>query len=141
MDEHAFRNIAAVAWLSVPDRFAGRVDNVALLIEDEPAGDVLKEEGIEQGETLLGLYRGVPMTLRGESYGLGETLPDTITLYRLPLMEEAEALRASDPSLTESDAVKKAVEETLWHELAHYFGMEESHVNKREDEGTNRYEG
>ncbi|MBP6860448.1 MAG: metallopeptidase family protein [Candidatus Pacebacteria bacterium] len=140
MDEHAFRNIVATAWLRIPDRFVGRVDNVALLIEDEPDGEVRKEEGLGEGDTLLGLYRGVPMTARGAEYGVGATLPDTITLYRLPIMEEAGHLQLVDPTLTLETAVEKAVEETLWHELAHYFGMEEDHVNKREDEGTNRYQ-
>lgn len=140
MDEHAFRNIVATAWLRVPDKFVGRVDNVALLIEDEPDEEVRKEEGLQQGETLLGLYRGVPQTLRGAEYGVGATLPDTITLYRLPIMEEAERLQTADPTLTLETAVEKAVEETLWHELAHYFGMEEEHVNEREDEGTNTYQ-
>lgn len=140
MDEHAFRNIVATAWLSVPERFARRVDNVALLIEDEPDEEVRKEEGLEEGDTLLGLYRGIPQTARGASYGEGMTLPDTITLYRLPILEEAEMLREKDPALTEEDSVRKAVDETLWHELAHYFGLEEHEVGEREDEGSNTYQ-
>lgn len=139
MDEHAFRNIVAAAWLSVPDKFARRVDNVALLIEDEPDEEVRKEEGLGEGDTLLGLYRGIPQTLRGASYGEGMTLPDTITLYRLPILEEAQDFLDANPALSEEDAVRRAVEETIWHELAHYFGMEEHEVGDREDEGTNEY--
>lgn len=139
MDEHTFRNLVAVAWLTTPERFLGRVDNVALLIEDAPSAEVLAEEGLEDGDTLLGLYRGIPLSERGIHYGEGVTLPDTITLYRLPLMEEAKRLQESDTTLTEDAAVRKAIDETLWHEVGHYFGLPEDAVQKREEEGTNEY--
>lgn len=126
--------IAEEEWNKVPAHFSRSVTNVALLVEDEPSEEVRQKEGLEGEETLLGLYQGLPLSERGSEYGVGMTLPDTITLYRLPLIEEAEAM---DREFRE--AVRIAIRETIWHELGHYFGLEEHEVNDREDEGTNRF--
>jgi len=134
MSEQEFEMIAVEEWKKVPLHFSRSVENVALLIEDEPDEDTRKEEGLEGEETLLGLYKGVPLSERGSEYGIGGTLPDTITLYRIPLLDEA-----SEMDRAFRDAVRIVVRETIWHELAHYFGLEEHEVNDREGEGTNRF--
>ena len=87
-----FEKIVEEEWRRMPERFAKRIDNVALLIEDEPDARTRDEESLHDGQTLLGLYRGIPLIERGESYGAGGIVPDTITLYRLPIMEEAQTL-------------------------------------------------
>ena len=135
MTEQEFREIAEDEWTKVPERFRERIKNLALLIEDEPSAEVREQEGLEEGETLLGLYHGIPNTERGSEYGVGVTLPDTITLYRLPLIEEAESI---DREFRQ--AMRIAIRETIWHELAHYFGHPEEPINEREGEGTNRFE-
>ncbi len=119
---------------AIPEKFRSRVENVAFLIEDEPSVEVRKEEGLGSNETLLGLYRGIPHTARGDYYGMGGTLPDTITLFRLPLIMEAqEFLRAGKASSPE-EAMRLAIRETIWHEVAHHFGMDEHEVREREGE-------
>ncbi|KND47130.1 MAG: hypothetical protein AB199_01720 [Parcubacteria bacterium C7867-004] len=135
MNEREFEQIAIEEWKRVPDRFKGKIQNLALLIEDEPDQEVRELEALEEGETLLGLYRGVPLTERGSEYGIGMTLPDTITLYRLPIIEEAEEMDRAF-----RDAVRIVVRETIWHEVGHYFGHGEESINEREDDGTNRFE-
>lgn len=131
MDRAAFEKIVQEVFDAVPEKWAGKLENLAVLIEDEPDTETLLENGISPGEgTLLGLYRGVPHTERGDGYGVGEVLPDTITLFRVPIMRAADA-----DALT----VREVVAETLWHEIAHYFGMEEEAVHRREVEGTNEY--
>lgn len=135
MSEEEFAALAAEEWAKVPAHFQTKIDNVALLIEDEPSDEVRREEGLEEGETLLGLYQGIPNTERGSEYGVGATMPDTITLYRLPLIEEAEHM---DREFRQ--AMRIAIRETLWHEIAHYFGYPEEPINEREREGTNRFE-
>lgn len=134
MSEREFAQIAEEEWKRVPDRFRAHIENLALLIEDEPSDDVRKEEGLEEGETLLGLYRGIPLIHRGSEYGIGMTLPDTITLYRLPIIEEAEEMDRAF-----RDAIRIVIRETIWHEVAHYFGFDEESVGRREEEGTNEY--
>ncbi|MEK7511086.1 MAG: metallopeptidase family protein [Patescibacteria group bacterium] len=135
MSEEEFKEIAQEEWTKVPERFQERIKNVALLIEDEPSEEVRRDEGLEEGETLLGLYQGIPNTERGSEYGVGITMPDTITLYRLPLIEEAENM---DREFRQ--AMRISIRETIWHELAHYFGHSEEPINEREGEGTNRFE-
>ena len=135
MNEREFNTIAEEEWMKVPARWGKEVKNVALLVEDEPREEIRRAEELEDGETLLGLYQGIPLPERGSEYGVGVTMPDTITLYRLPLIEEAE-----DMDREFREAVRIVIRETLWHELAHYFGHDDAYIHGREDEGTNRFD-
>lgn len=139
MSERAFRALAEAVWQNLPERFLKQVKNVAVLVEDEPSEEVRTEEGLGEGETLLGLYHGFPNTARGSEYGVGPTLPDTITLYRLPILDEAQELTDTDKNLF-PEMVKRVVRETIWHEVGHYFGLDEEPINCRKGEGTNRFE-
>ncbi len=116
---------------AIPENFRHRISNVAFLVEDEPDEATRREHELAPDETLLGLYRGVPHTARGDMYGIGEILPDTITLYLLPLEDEAEALM-HEFGLSYESAMRRAVRETIWHEVAHHFGMDEDAVGERE---------
>lgn len=108
---------------ALPSTFRDKIANVAILLEDEPSKEVRNREALADNETLLGLYHGIPLSLRGDGYGIGETLPDTIILYKLPILEEA----GDDPLETQ-----RVVTETIWHEFGHYFGLDEDEVRKRE---------
>lgn len=123
MSEQEFRTIVEEEWAKVPSPYLERIQNVALLIEDEPSAEIREEEGM-----LLGIYQGVPLTERGEGYG--QVLPDTITIYRLPTLLEAEESGAE---------VREVVRDTIWHELGHYFGYNDWHIHQREDAGTNDF--
>jgi predicted Zn-dependent protease with MMP-like domain len=138
MNEAEFRAIVAEAWDAVPSDWKQRLDNVALLIESEPSMEIRKEDHLTEHETLLGRYHGVPATERGASYGVGGTLPDTITLYQLPILEEAREMTDDHTSQFRS-YVRKAVRETLWHEIGHYLGLSEHEVRGREHDGTNSF--
>jgi predicted Zn-dependent protease with MMP-like domain len=138
MDPRAFEKIALEELERVPPRFARRVHNVAVLVEDTPAPEVCRAEGLGEGDTLLGLYRGIPAIERGEGYS--GVLPDTITLYRLPLLEEAEAIFAEKRASDMESATRLAIRETLWHELGHHFGLSETAVAEREASQTNDWE-
>lgn len=124
MERKEFEKLVQEGFLLIPEKFRGRIKNVALLVEDEPSEEVRAQEGLTEDETLFGLYQGIPATLRGDSYGVGPTLPDTITLFRLPIEEAANGV---------PEEVRKVVAETIWHEYAHYFGMDEDEVRFRED--------
>ncbi len=137
MDPLLFEAIAKEELERVPERFKKRIQNVALLVEDEPNEEVRRTQQLGVHATLLGLYQGIPATERGEGYS--GVLPDTITLYRLPLMEEAEAILEDRRPGDYSNAVRLAVRETLWHEIGHYFGMTEEEIQGREDSGTNLF--
>lgn len=125
-----FEKIVAEEFDAVPEDWRRLMNNCVLLVEDEPDAETLREQGIGEGGTLLGLYRGIPATERGGYYGVGETLPDSITIYRLPILNVAHEL-GLDPRIV--------VRETIWHEIAHHFGFSEEEVERREREATNRF--
>ena len=113
---------------AIPEQFRNKIKNVAFLIEDMPSEALRVEEGLGPYETLLGHYRGIPHTARGDYYGMGATLPDTITLFAIPILELAHELGGTEVE------VRKVIRDTIWHEVFHHFGADESAVRKREKE-------
>ena len=118
-----FEKLVVEGYEQLPQWVREKIKNVALLVEDEPSQEDRQAEGLGADETLLGLYKGIPLSERGENYGLGMTLPDTITLYQIPIEEAAEE---------DGLPVAQVIAETIWHEFAHHFGMDEGEVRKRE---------
>lgn len=147
MKRREFEQLVADAFQMVPEKFRGKVQNVALLVDDEPSAETLKENNVPAGSTLLGLYRGIPATERGEGYGVGGTLPDTITIFMKPIiMMAAEESGVGEliawgeePTEPMKKRIKAIIRDTIWHEIAHYFGMDEFAVDERETEGTNQF--
>jgi predicted Zn-dependent protease with MMP-like domain len=95
--------------------------NVAIVIEDEPAPDLLEEMELGPSETLLGLYQGTPLTERTWQYG--NTLPDRVLLFKGPLERESE----------DDEDLVVAIGETLIHEIGHYFGLSEEEISEIEE--------
>ncbi|MDE2213321.1 MAG: metallopeptidase family protein [Patescibacteria group bacterium] len=127
-----FEQIVAEEFpLAIPEKFQSLIRNVGVLVERELSQEVRKEEGLGEHETLLGLYHGIPATARGDVYGVGATLPDTIILYQAPIEEEAWHLAHGKAELF-VQSVRKVVRETIWHEVAHHFGFSEAQVRRRE---------
>jgi predicted Zn-dependent protease with MMP-like domain len=111
-----FDQIAERAFRRIPARFRREMLNVLVVIEDEPSTKQLSSARVPRGQTLLGLYQGRPLTLRSVSEGF--QLPDRITLFQGPI--ERAARNAAE--------LERIVYDTLWHEVAHYFGMDEQRV-------------
>jgi predicted Zn-dependent protease with MMP-like domain len=120
MGRREFERLVWQAWKRIPRRFRDRVDNLAIVVEPEPTRSQLRSAGVPPGDTLLGLYHGVPLTQRGSWYQM--VLPDKISLFQGPI--EREARNPED--------LPRVIYETLWHELAHYFGMDEPQVRRSE---------
>lgn len=123
MERKEFEQLVEKGFERLPQWVREKIKNVALLVEDEPSQEDREAEGLSDEETLLGLYKGIPLSARGEMYGVGMTMPDTITLYQVPIEEAAE---------DEGKDVRDVVAETIWHEFAHHFGMDEGEVRERE---------
>ncbi|HVU79856.1 MAG TPA: metallopeptidase family protein [Candidatus Paceibacterota bacterium] len=139
MPREAFEKLVAEEFPNaVPEKFHAKIANVAFLVEDEPSQEVRAQEGLGPHETLLGLYHGIPNTARGDWYGVGGALPDTITLYQWPIEDEAAELQHSgilqNTRADYEETMRRVIRETIWHEVAHYFGMDEHEVRAREDE-------
>ena len=120
MSPEEFDRLVGAAYARIPARFRKRMKNIALLVEPEPAPRQLARGAVPHGSTLLGLYEGRPLTVRSvfDSF----TMPDRITIFQGP----HERL-ARDP-----EHLARLVEDTVWHEVAHYFGMDESRVRAAE---------
>lgn len=123
MNRREFETLVAEGFERLPQWVREKIKNVALLVEDEPSKEVRKHEGLRENETLLGYYQGIPLSARGENYGVGATMPDTITLYQTPIEEAAEE---------DGKDARDVIAETIWHEFAHHFGMDEAEVQARE---------
>jgi predicted Zn-dependent protease with MMP-like domain len=97
----------------IPRVFRNKMENIEIVLEDRPSPAVKQSLGLRAGDTLLGLYQGVPRTQRGADYG--NVLPDKITLYSDSLTGECE----------DTESLMQKVQEVLQHEVGHYFGMSE----------------
>ena len=125
MERREFEKLVAEGFERLQEWVREKIKNVALLVEEEPSDEDRKLQGLADDETLLGLYKGITLSERGEHYGVGPTMPDTITLYQIPIEQAAEE---------DHKDVRDVVAETIWHEYAHHFGMGESEVQYRESE-------
>ena len=132
ISEAEFEELVVEGYAALPEWVRQKISNAALIIEDEPSDEDREMQGLADDETLLGLYKGVPLSERGSEYGVGIVMPDTITIYRLPIIEAAEGDRG---------AIPKLVTETVWHEFAHHFGMNEAEVEERERLRDSRQQG
>jgi predicted Zn-dependent protease with MMP-like domain len=125
--DEQFEQLVCEGIEAIPKRFLLRLKNVAIVVGDAPTREQLHANGIPEGGMLLGLYEGIPLIERGESYG-GLVLPDKITIFKNSIIEEA----GGDES-----RLRELVRDTVWHEIAHYFGYSDSEILLREDNGTN----
>ena len=109
MSSGEFDKLVEQAIRAIPARFRSRLDNVAFVVEQEPPQPYL-----------LGLYQGRPLTHRSvyDSF----TMPDRITIFQGP----HERLARDRPHL------EQLLRDTVWHEVAHYFGMDEPRVRRAE---------
>jgi predicted Zn-dependent protease with MMP-like domain len=108
--EERFMELAADAVDGLPEWVHDAMDNVELFVEDLPPPD-------QPG--LLGLYHGVPLSVRGTHYA--GALPDHITLYRVPIEQQA---RGSD------DRLRRIIAHTVAHEVAHHFGISDDRLRE-----------
>jgi len=115
-----FDQLVEAAFRNIPTRFRNRMHNVAIVVESEPSASQLKARAVPSGSTLLGLYEGRPLLYR--SVWEGFHLPDRITIFQGPHERLAR----------DREDLERLVEQTLWHEIAHHFGMNEREVRAAE---------
>jgi len=118
--DEEFERLIGEVMDELPPHYAENMNNVAITWSDEPSSEQREKLRLRGHETLFGLYEGIPLTKRGAGYTL--VLPDKITLFKTPLL-----MHAYSP-----EQLKAQVKHTLWHELAHHFGLEHSHIHEAE---------
>jgi predicted Zn-dependent protease with MMP-like domain len=114
----AFERIVQRALDALPTEIAGVLENVAVVVEDEPSPEILAATGVTPPDTLFGFYHGIPRTERLSSYGM--VLPDRVLIFRRPL-EEA--------GLSYGELLYE-IRKTVAHEVAHHFGFDDASLDK-----------
>ena len=116
-----FERLVQEALGTIPRRFRQAIKNLAIVVEDEPGAQLLREMDIEPPDTLLGLYQGILLTDRHS--GLRQRPARPHSLFQGPLERES----------SDEDDLVVAIGETLIHEVGHYFGLSEEEIQAIED--------
>lgn len=120
VSDEQFDEFISEAMDELPDQYIKRLDNVLITYEDEPSDEQRNKLKLRCDQTLFGLYEGIPLTKRNAAYNL--VLPDKITLFKLPLFY----------SSADIDDFKRKIKHTLWHEVAHYYGLGHDRIHEIE---------
>ncbi len=113
MDRESFEWLVAKVVDSLPEEFRTKLENIAIVVDDQPTSTQLAKAGLRHGQSLLGLYEGVPQTRRGIRYGL--VPPDKITIFQKAI--EARCRCGAD--------ITDEIQRVVRHEIAHHFGIGE----------------
>ncbi len=117
MTRAEFEEIVREALDALPEEFARRMENLAVVVEDEPEPELLRSLGLDpRRETLFGLYQGVPLDQRGSTYA--GVLPDKISIYYRPLLRAYHS----------PERIREQVRSTVIHEIGHYFGLDDKTI-------------
>ncbi len=116
-----FDALISRAMDALPKRDIENLQNVVITYADEPDEHQVRKIQLRGDSLLLGLYEGIPLTQRGSGYNL--VLPDKITLFKLPLTFYA-ASRGTE--------LLEEITHTLWHEIAHHYGLNHRDIAERE---------
>lgn len=118
MDKASFEQLVLQALDELPRRIWYKMENIAVIVEEEPSRELLSKQGIKSPNTLLGLYQGVPKNKRGIRYA--NVLPDKITIFKKPI----ESLCQNKIQLVQK------IKEVVLHEVGHYCGFREQELRK-----------
>ncbi|NCQ53864.1 hypothetical protein COV88_01770 [Candidatus Saccharibacteria bacterium CG11_big_fil_rev_8_21_14_0_20_41_19] len=118
MTDSDFDILITQAMNELPEKYIRGLENVAIVMADEPTPEQKQKMNIDSQYLLLGLYEGIPITERGANYNF--VLPDKITLFKNSILAA---------SRNEDDLFEQ-VKRTLWHEIAHYYGLDHNRMDE-----------
>jgi len=119
INDEQFQQLIDEAFATLPKEHVKRLENVAILYEDVPTFEQREKLQLRHDQSLLGQYEGVPLPQR---QGVTRLYPDKITLFKLPLLWSSHDLLS----------LKENIRHTLWHEMAHYYGLNHDEIHKLE---------
>jgi predicted Zn-dependent protease with MMP-like domain len=122
INELEFEKLVSDGIDAIPPLYQRHLQNVAFLVEDDPTPQQRYQLNLYPNETLFGLYEGVPLPQRN---GLDKLLPDKITLFKNPMLAASR----------NKNELNKLLRHTLWHEVAHYYGLDHKRIHELEDKG------
>jgi len=120
LTDDEFDRLISQAMDELPQEYIKGLNNVAILYADDPDEYQVQKSGLREGNILLGLYEGIPLTKRGGNYTF--VLPDKITLFKHSIL-----MVSRDPQ-----ELFEQTKRTLWHEIAHYYGLDHGRIHELE---------
>jgi predicted Zn-dependent protease with MMP-like domain len=121
-----FEEYLAEAIDNVPAPYNQRLQNIAFILEDDPTPQQRVRLNLYPNETLFGLYEGVPLPARN---GTLKLLPDKITIFKNPLLAVSR----------DTNDLRDRIGRTVWHEVAHYFGLDHAKIHALEDKPDSKH--
>lgn len=128
LSEQEFEEYLANAIDAIPKPYSDHLQNVAFILEDYPTQEQRVKLNLYPNETLFGLYEGVPLPNRGGSLKL---LPDKITIFKYPLLAASR----------DKDHLKENIGHTVWHEVAHHYGLDHQKIHELDNKRYNNQQG
>lgn len=125
MDRSRFEELVKEGIDLIPQEFLDKIENVAIVVEDEPTPSQRKKLNLRSDVHLFGLYEGVNLLSRSNYTAVA---PDKITIFRNAILYAARS----------EEGVRKIIKDTVWHEIAHHFGMNEKEVRNAEQKRVKR---
>lgn len=122
LSDEQFSRLIGEALDELPKKYTENMNNVAIVYEDNPTPEQRYQLQLRGNQSLFGLYQGIPLPQRNAGYNL--VLPDKITLFKHPLLWASE----------NEDDLRKRIKHTLWHEIAHHFGLDHGRINELEQQ-------
>ena len=122
MTDSQFDDLISRAMNELPQKYIKGLENVAIVMEDNPTSEQIIKMKLNSSQLLLGLYEGIPLTNRGSGYNF--VLPDKITLFKNSI------IAVSD----DENELFEQIKRTLWHEIAHYYGLGHGQIDKLQKE-------
>lgn len=117
LTDDQFDQLITKAMDELPQEYITGLDNVAIVMADDPTEEQKVKMKLRENTILLGLYEGIPLTQRGAGYTF--VLPDKITLFKHSILRVVH---------TEAELFEQ-IKRTLWHEIAHYYGLNHNQMH------------
>jgi len=119
--DEQFNKLISQAMDELPEEYIKHLDNLAVVYEDQPSLEQRHKLKLRGNQTLFGLYEGIPKISRGAGYNM--VLPDKITIFKNPITA----------SVNNMSDLKRQIKHTLWHEIAHHYGLDHSRISELEN--------
>jgi predicted Zn-dependent protease with MMP-like domain len=120
ISEQQFEQLVQEAVESLPETHRSKIKNMGFFVRQLPSIEQARKAGLKPGMTLFGLYEGIPLSQRN---GASIVMPDMITIFQEPIENRSNDLKE----------LRQHVKHTVWHEVAHYFGLNHKQIYDIED--------
>ena len=118
--KNEFEKLVSEAIDNIPEPYQSKIDGINFRVETAPTPEQRKKLGLRPCDALFGLYEGVPLPARGGA--VHSIVPDIITIFTNPMTE----------MYTDDKSLRQQIFKTVWHEVAHYFGLNHHDIHKIE---------